>query len=105
MKTTMDTVNSLINIESYIYDDFQVYCRPYGYKYICMVLRMAQEITRTLDLEDITQEVRDILTNENYHMINHAIDSVMNIDKYSYRDMEKTRFKPDIHGCKPIEYK
>lgn len=99
----MDIVNSLMNIENAIYDEFQVNCRPYGYKYIAMVLRMGQEIVRTIDLDKITKEVQDLLETENYHMINHAIKIVKHVDTYSLREYEKERFKPDIHGSKPIE--
>lgn len=75
----------LENIQDKVYADSGVTYRPTGIKYIEMVLRMSSELIKAVDIDSITPEVKAKLTDDNYHMIVHAIDCVMQIDKYSYR--------------------
>jgi hypothetical protein len=89
-----DIVNSLMSIENNIYNEFGVNSRPYGIKYMEMIFRMCQEITNNIDIDMLTPDVKQVLTCNNFHMVNHAIDLVHAIDKYSMREYENQNTTP-----------
>lgn len=82
----MNAIEALMNIEDQVYEDFNVNCRQYGDTYIKMVLTMALKAIESVPVEDMTSEVSEILTASNFHQINHAIDIIKHLDKYSGRE-------------------
>ena len=80
-------VDVLMNIENKVYDDFGVNCRPYGDKYILMILAMSEKIINEVPIEALTKELQKSLEARNFHMVNHAIDVVKHLDQYSYRNL------------------
>lgn len=83
---TKEIVNLLMNIEDFVYEEFKVTYKQYGDTYIKMVLSMATKIINTIPIEQLTAEVKEQLTDSNYHTVNHAIDIVLEADKRSLRE-------------------
>lgn len=81
-----ETITKLMDIENKVYDQFNVTSRQYGDTYIKMVLTMAMLIIDNVPIDTITKEVRDYLTECNFHQVNHAIDLILHVDKYSMRE-------------------
>lgn len=81
----MRLVDIIGNIEDKVYIEYNTNCRLYGDDYIKMVIRMAQLIIEQVNIEDLTDELQEQLTDYNYHQANHAIDMIKSIDKFSYR--------------------
>ena len=78
-----NTINQLIQYDNHIWDKYGYTSRPNGRDYIYLVLELAGGIATAFKIEELTQEVQDILTNENYHTLNQAIDIVKHLNKYA----------------------
>ena len=76
-------VNDLIDIDNYIWGKYGYTCRPAGYEYIELVLNIADQIAYRFNPDIITDDIQEVLTNENYHTLNHAIDIVKHVNKYA----------------------
>ena len=81
----MIDVNKLASVQDKVYDRFNVNCMQYGDTYIKMVLAMAEMVVEQFPVEELTADVQETLTCWNCHMLNHAIDIIKHVDKYSLR--------------------
>ncbi len=81
MNDTQKMVNDLIDIDNYIWDRYGYTSRPSGYEFVELVLNIADHIAYRFNANDITKEVQDILTDENYHTLNKAIDIVKQLQR------------------------
>ena len=81
----LKVVNDLIDVNDYIWGKNNYDSRPNGSDFIQLVLEIADHIAWRTDikLEDLTDEVQEMLENENYHTLNHAIDTVKHLSKYA----------------------
>lgn len=77
-----DLANKIMDIQTKVYNDFGVHSAPMGDKYILMVLSMAEEIIRTVHIEDVTPEIQKIIECNNCHMVANALDLVLQVRKY-----------------------
>lgn len=77
-----DLANKIMDIQTKVYNDYGVHSAPYGDKYILMVLSMAEEIIKTIHIEDVTPEIQKIIECNNCHMVAHALDLVLQVRKY-----------------------
>lgn len=80
-------VDVLKNIEDRVYKEFNVESRPYGDTYIKMILAMSEIIVNDIPVEDLNDDIQAKLTDDNFHMVNHAVNVVRYLDKYSYRHL------------------
>ena len=71
-------VDDLTDIDNYIWTKEGYTHRPSGRDYMLLVLEIAEHIAYRSDfsVDDITDEVQEILTNDNFHTLNTAIDVV-----------------------------
>lgn len=76
MTDTEKMVDDLIDVDNYFWGKYGYTSRPSGYEFVELVLNIADYIAYQFDAKDITKEVQEILTNENYHTLNKAIDIV-----------------------------
>ena len=74
--TNTDLINDLIDINDYFWNKYGYTSRPAGYNYIELVLNIADMIAYRFNSDDITPDIQEALTNENYHTLNNAIDIV-----------------------------
>ena len=77
-----DLANKIMDIQTKVYNDYGVHSAPLGDKYILMVLSMAEEIIRTVHIEDVTPEIQEIINCNNCHMVSNALDLVLQVRKY-----------------------
>ena len=80
-KTTTQIAEELMEIDNYVWEKHEYKSRPSGYEYIELVLEIADHIAYRFKAGSLTQGVQDILTNENYHTLNDAIDIVKWLSK------------------------
>ena len=85
----IELANKIMNIQDKVYDDFGVNSAPYADKYILMVLCMAEEIIKTVHIEDVNEEVQDIITCNNCHMAGNALNLVLQVHKYDCHEYVK----------------
>lgn len=81
MNDTQKMVNDLIDVDNYFWNKYGYTSRPSGYEFVELVLNIADYIAYQFDADKITKEVQDILTEENYHTLNKAIDIVKQLQK------------------------
>ena len=72
-KAKQRIIDTICNIQSDIFDRYNLNGRPYGDKYIKVVLDIAREVFMTYNLYELTPDVIDGLTNENAHTAVNAI--------------------------------
>ena len=74
--------SKIMHIQGKVYNDFNVNSAPLGDKYILMVLSMAEEIIKTIHIEDVTPEIQEIIECNNCHMVANALDLVLQVRNY-----------------------
>ena len=84
-----DKVNTIADIGSAVYDQFNVNCRQYGALYIQMVLTMAIELVKTYTPAELTAELQAELTENNLHQENQAIDIIKHLAPLALYEFSK----------------
>lgn len=77
------TVRQLMQWNDTLWEKYGYTSRPQGIDFIDLVLEMAAGIASAFKPEELTQEVLDMLENENYHTLCHAIHVVKQLHKYA----------------------
>ena len=90
--TIQDTFEKIATADNETHARWGVDSRQFGDVYIYMVLDMARAILVRVDVDDITPELLELLTEENFHTARHACEVLLSLDRYSMRGyMEGTR--------------
>ena len=80
--------DNICNIGGAVYDQYNVNCRQYGTRYVLMVLDMAKKIIMDYSPEELTPAVQEILTENNAHQENHAIDIIKALTPFALFEYE-----------------
>ena len=84
----MRTSEIIMSIDSDLRRKWDITSAPRGDDYIKFILDMANMIVEFIDLDDLKENFEKIykeLEDYNFHMANHAIEMVVNLDRYSGR--------------------
>lgn len=80
MTTKQKIIDNICNIQGGIFDRYNLNGRPYGDKYIKVVLDIAYEVFMTYNVNELTPDVIEGLTNENAHTAVNAIKVLKQIE-------------------------
>ena len=76
------TAEKLANMENDVFRAYGMDRRPAGKLWLQMVLDLAKRITEEIPPEDLTPEVLDELTADNFHTVRHAAELVLELWRF-----------------------
>lgn len=74
MPNAYDTAKKLMRLGNRTWDDMGLDCRPEGETYQAYIATTLDKLNENFTPADITEEVYEILEDENYHTLTDAID-------------------------------
>ena len=84
METIESVAEKIEDIGNKVFDKHDVGSRPYGDKWMMIVVDIMREIILDGLVEKINDEVLDILEDDNYHTAGHAAGAVKDLCSYAF---------------------
>lgn len=78
-----ETVKAIQDIDTVIYKKYDLRQKPKGTRWLYVVLDMAEKILDEIPLEELTPDVLDQLTDQNYHTARHAAEILLHLNNYT----------------------
>lgn len=78
-----DTINKIYDIDTSITLKYDLKQKPKGARWLYVVLDIAEKILDEIPLEELTPDVLDQLTDQNYHTARHAAEILLHLNNYT----------------------
>lgn len=78
-----DTINKIYDIDTSITLKYDLKQKPKGTRWLYVVLDIAEKILDEIPLEELTPDVLDQLTDQNFHTARHAAEILLHLNKYT----------------------
>lgn len=75
-------VATIEQLENDVYKKYDTDHKPRGKVWLYMVLDLAKLIAEKVDFDDITEDVLEELTTDNFHTARHAAEAILDLQKY-----------------------